>query len=191
MIELSPPFNWCDRRCERCPLLESCPIPSDPRTLEEAAQDATALLEDMLAEAGLDADDLPEPPPPAVDELLLRDAGMAWMAVVDELDRGLAAARAIIIPAKIGRLVGAMDLEDDDLFTSDTVPNLLLIDHVLDAIAGALVTAPASARARLADRERALRHLLAPLFARITPDDRAAFAAFVATGRAPSPFCTR
>ena len=77
MIELAAPHNWCDRRCERCPLSASCPIPGLPdREPEEILGDAANLLEAICRERGIDPAALP--PPESVDARVLREAGRCW-----------------------------------------------------------------------------------------------------------------
>src|SRR5687768_7286215 len=71
----SAPFNWCDRRCERCPLAGECPIqrrelqrrwvheargrdPDDPAVIAEDMQETlestVRMVEEIAAEEGID-----------------------------------------------------------------------------------------------------------------------------------------
>lgn len=80
----STPHNWCDRRCERCPVASDCDVhrseitrraeyeargenPNNPTAVAEdvlqSLQSAVGMLEQMAREAGIDIDEqLPQPP---------------------------------------------------------------------------------------------------------------------------------
>jgi hypothetical protein len=103
--------------------------------------------------------------------------------------------RSMVVAGKVARIASEEDVDDDDLWSCDTVPNLLVVEQLL-----------ASARSDV-DRTRARLHttvlvrfdeadallggLLSPLLDAISALDRAVFAALVAAGRAPSPLATR
>jgi hypothetical protein len=169
------PFNWCDRRCELCPLATTCPIPAQTPD-DESIDGVLACFDDNierltadLAAEGISLDDFE----PSSDEYRrLDDAALALIAAVPSEDD---LARAMLIAAKIHRITSIPEA-DDELFADDTVPNLLLIEHVLDA----LPAVPEVAR---------VRGLLAPWFARIPDEARAVLAALVRAERAPSPWC--
>src|SRR5262245_30639675 len=95
MIELSAPFNWCDRRCARCPLERACPIPAMPeRPIGEILTQAVAILEEEHRRLGLSLEDLPPPPPPSLDAAMLREAAHAWMLALHDLEDELPEAEA-------------------------------------------------------------------------------------------------
>jgi hypothetical protein len=92
----STPFNWCDRRCDRCPLADECPVyhrerqrrwvhearGEDPDSMAVALTDveeefarALALLRAIASEEGIDCDASP-PMPISLDEVKLRRAGL-------------------------------------------------------------------------------------------------------------------
>src|SRR5687768_7623545 len=86
-LELSAPYNWCDRRCERCPLAASCPIPGRPdRPVEEILSEAVADLERLCRDEGIDVDNLPPPPPPSIDARVLEEAGRRWAHAFADLE---------------------------------------------------------------------------------------------------------
>lgn len=185
MLELSPPFNWCDRRCERCPLRETCPIPARepdlPDVPEEAMRVALAHLTECLTEAleiatseairrGLDVDNLPPVPPPDIETLLIEQAALRLVAAAGPRDQ----AAALLVAIKLHRVAGGGEV-DDELFELDSAPNLLLVERSLDELAHLPAAAP-------------LRALVAPLLARISDETRVVLATLARGGRAPSPW---
>lgn len=196
-IELSAPHNWCDRRCERCPLSTSCPIPGFPdRDLEEILGDAGDLLEVICRERGIDPVAMP-PPPESIDARVLREAGRGWAGAFAVLEPTVADARirSVVVAGKVARIASEEDLGDDDLWTCDMVPNLLVVERMLkttrsdvDRVRARL---PAKALVRFDEADALLRVLLSPRLDAISECDRAVFAALVAAGRAPSPLATR
>ena len=76
---------------------------------------------------------------------------------------------------KIARIASHTRFDDGGSWEMDAVPNLLLIERILDQL-----QTPVS--------QRTLRGLLAPLIAPIPASVRAAIDALIAAGRAPSPF---
>lgn len=195
-FELGAPYNWCDRRCERCPLATSCAVAADPRRdLTEILQEALATAEAICREEGIDPDRPVARSPPSVERLTLEHAGRAWARAFADLEHHVADVpwRMIFVAGKVARLAGAAEDYDDDLWTMDAIPNLLVLEHVLEGVR-ADVDRAAAAPARLVggfrERDAALRSLLAPLFATITVVDRAMLSALAAHGRAPSPFAT-
>lgn len=112
VIDLGPPYNWCDRRCERCPLSDRCAVTlrererreaarrrgDDPDDPEVVARDITADLEqamEMLVQAadedGIDIDelDLDAPlPPESPAQRSLAQRGMAFAVAARELLQG-------------------------------------------------------------------------------------------------------
>lgn len=187
--ELSAPHNWCDRRCERCPLARQCPIPAAAeRPLLEIVQEAAQLAEEAYVAAGFSLDDVPPPPPPSVDQQVLERAARDWaFALRDVLDDP---ARAVLVVGKIARVASEEELDDDELRAMDTYPNLLLLERTLEDLRADIerTSPPAGALAAFEERDRVLRGLLAPLFAAIPASERALIAMLAAAGRAPSPF---
>lgn len=58
-IKLSAFHNWCDRRCERCRLLQECPAGTGQLTTTEALEQAVSMVEEVCREEGIDTDVLP------------------------------------------------------------------------------------------------------------------------------------
>jgi hypothetical protein len=196
-IELAAPHNWCDRRCERCPLSTSCPIPGLPdREPEEILGDAVDLLEVICRERGIDPASLP-PAPESIDARVLREAGRGWAEAFMALEPTVADAliRSAVVAGKVARIASEVDLGEDGLWTYDTVPNLLVVERVLGMARSDVdrtrAGLPAKALVRFDEADALLRVLLSPLLDAISARDRAVFAALVAAGRAPSPLATR
>jgi hypothetical protein len=104
----SAPFNWCDRRCERCPLAAECPVyrrelqqrwrhearGRDPDAAEAVLEDAGEILEytmrlllEIATAEGIDLD-APLPPRPIVlDAKRIERASMALVRRVAEAAR--------------------------------------------------------------------------------------------------------
>jgi hypothetical protein len=184
-LELSPPYNWCDRRCERCPLAGDCPIPAmEDRPMLAWLEEAVALL----AAEGVDPDE--RPPPPPDDREVILAAVMDWAVRAHALRRHFAEIErlGVFVVGKVARV--SRDEDGDDEY--DTVPNLLALEHALAAVAAGVdrlrATGPPAALARFDEQDRILRGLLAPLLGRIRAHHRRFLAALVAAGRAPSPF---
>ena len=197
-LELSAPHNWCDRRCERCPLAASCPIPAgSDRPLEEILADAVTELERLCLDAGIDVDNLEPPPPLPIDARVLEDAGRSWALAFADLEVAVDDVpwRVVLVGGKVARIACEHSGEEDDLWTSDVVPNLLLLEHVLEGVRLDVDRARPRIRpdllSRFDEQDAILRGLLAPLFTAIPPRDRAIIAALAAAGRAPSPLATR
>jgi hypothetical protein len=196
-IELAAPHNWCDRRCERCPLSTSCPIPGlADREPEEILGDAVDLLEAICGECGIDPAGLP-PPPESIDTRVLREAGRGWADAFMALEPSLADApiRSVVVAGKVARIAAEKELDDADLWSCDTVPNLLVVERVLATARSDVerIRARLSTKAlvRFDEADARLGALLSPLLDAISARDRAVFAALVAAGRAPSPLATR
>lgn len=119
-ISWSTPHNWCDRRCERCPIAPECPVHlacsrrraehrargEDPDSSEVVAEDvrqslesAVRMLEQLAREAGIDMQQpLPQPPVP-LDAVRVQRAGrrvlralVEWRVPVDLASEALAEA---------------------------------------------------------------------------------------------------
>jgi hypothetical protein len=97
--------------------------------------------------------------------------------------------RGILVAGKIARVICEEEHGDDRLYEADTVPNLLVIERVLDDVRDDLAAlSRPRAMARFDARDRILRGLLAPRFGAIAASSREILAVLVAAGRAPSPF---
>ncbi len=109
----SAPFNWCDRRCERCPLSRDCLVwraesqrrwvhaahGGDPDdwdvVVEDVAEDMRAALGKLLDIAAAEGIDLDTPLPPApivLDAVKLRRAGTVLATSIAELGDSVAPA---------------------------------------------------------------------------------------------------
>jgi hypothetical protein len=195
-IELAAPHNWCDRRCERCPLSTSCPIPRMPdRESEEILGDAANVLEAICRERGIDPAPLPQPE--SIDARVLREAGRGWADAFMALEPIVADAlfRSMVVAGKVARIASEEDVDDDDLWSCDTVPNLLVVEQLLASARSDVDRTRArlhtTVLVRFDEADALLRVLLSPLLDAISALDRAVFAALVAAGRAPSPLATR
>jgi hypothetical protein len=183
MAELSAPYNWCDGRCERCPLAARCPARS--ASLEPPASPADAGAEPASAAElrrqchdfafallALQGALVTRGPDPSLCEL----SGQAR----------LVAAKGVRIARHLSRSAGL----DGSAALRDGVPNLLLLERVLAAIdrcLGAHHPLPPCAGAYLTARDR-LHERLAPLLRSIPSRHRAELALRERAGLAPSPF---
>ena len=172
----SSPFNWCDRRCERCRLSPICAVaektkelPSElAAALEASFRETLALLEQIAREEGIDLDAVSVPPP------LVAARAKRLTDILDSSDP--TSLEGLIVRAKIARLEDRLnEPERDELYRSDTVPNLLLLERLIEQLH------PLTAAA--------LRKELAPLFDAIDAPLRGVLEMLIETGLAPSPFC--
>jgi hypothetical protein len=182
MLELSAPFNWCDRQCPRCVLEAECPVAEQSRghdgedlmaAVTASLKESVELLEAIAAEEGISLDELPEPPPPPLESTLLQRVAADYCRAIRASHPG----RALLLQMKIARIASHTRFDDGGSWEMDAVPNLLLIERILDEL-----QTPVS--------QRTLRGLLAPLISPIPASVRAAIDALIAAGRAPSPFVT-
>jgi hypothetical protein len=215
LVELSAPFNWCDRRCERCPLADGCPLnratpgPADrwaeDHCLEGVQRAALATADAASPRDGQDPERV-DRSEASLAGVRLRtvglDYGIAVGALVDDLaaaggwsDEELVDLRtcASVVAARCARI--AVHLTCDgrlagDTATIDGVPNLLLVDHLVTDVDRRLPTVglPRSARPYLRAR-RSLRRLLEPLLAAAPAEPGEEIELLAIAGRAPSPFC--
>jgi hypothetical protein len=88
---------------------------------------------------------------------------------------------------KIARIATFITYDDREVWDVDAVPNLMLIELLLDELHAAT---PATWMAVLAHEEK-LRSLLAPLLATVTPSWRVTMGLLLRARRAPSPFVIR
>ena len=209
------PWNWCDRRCERCPLSLECSVnirveeqrreaeergadPDDPNEVmamvAESFREAMQMLTQALPEEELED----EPVPERESSSELYQAGLRYCRAVEMLgceDGLMSEARLIsmILMGKTARLIDQLPLRRDALAREDTVLTLLLIDH-LERQAAALVMAAAAEwnMGRMFGFRRARRDLRRELdvhLESIERNERAWVERMIALGRAPSPFC--
>jgi GNAT superfamily N-acetyltransferase len=194
-LALNPPYNWCDRRCERCPLTPTCALqkrelqrawvhaargedPTDPDVLsadfEEDLARAERLVMEAAREEGLDLD---APSPPEVALLDRERLRRATRTIVGALPS------AMPFVQKCARVIGA-DTADAELWAFDVAPNLLVIERLRAELAPEIERADENVRAAIAVVDR----MFAPLLAAVSSDARRRIEALVATKAAPSPF---
>jgi hypothetical protein len=175
MSAFSAPHNWCDRHCSRCRLAPICEVAQATRdaplggaaALHAHLEKALRMLHEIAAEQGISLDD---DEPRAISERRARL--LETVICVDPRTP-----TGMLLYAKIARVAEMCgDPLDEEVFLFDVVPNLFLIERLLDQ-------QPPMTAARL-------RLELFPLQALIPPPLRAAFDTLVAAGVAPSPFCT-
>jgi hypothetical protein len=203
-VTFSAPFNWCDARCERCPLEPECPLrrrqlqhawvheakgedPDDPSSvMADVAQDlgsALRQLEDFVAEEGIDLD-APMPKVPIVlDAERLHRAGRAL--VFGLAKDGQDMSNVTLFMMKCARLSLSVADDDAETFALDAAPNLLLIERLRSELAPRIEAASDETRAAAATIDRVLQ----PLFAKLDDASRREMAELVAKNAAPSPFC--
>lgn len=204
------PWNWCDRRCERCPLSNGCELYEHSETnrlrLMEQGVDPDdpsaqiAILELLVEEATTIVEPVREPPPPPVRERLSA-AGMRYAEIVrslcqQESNDSLAEEAwlvATIVAAKTARIGPDLPLTPSAPCRDDTVLNLLLVDE-LERQSAALVLALYAERGparleRFIEARARLRTLIDPHLVRLEERDRKALLELRSAGRAPSPFC--
>jgi hypothetical protein len=153
------PHNWCDRRCDHCPIQAACPLRrrelqtrwvreargEDPDDARIVMRDVQANLERALvklkqaaADEGIDPDELPPMQPIALDMIRLQRSGSA---LVKALDDALARAPdadcvceafsiAFKVACKCGRVGGYLNGGWENIWLDDVVPNLLLIEQL-------------------------------------------------------------
>jgi hypothetical protein len=161
------PWDWCDRRCERCPLALECAVnlrveeqkreaarrgfdPDDPNvTMTMVMESFREAFVRLAAESGTPEDD-GEEELEAVRTSELYEAGLRYARAVEEVcsvveGRDLALvdeARLIgmILVGKTARLIDRLPLRRDSFTRDDVVLTLMLISH-LEKQAAALVMA--------------------------------------------------
>jgi hypothetical protein len=173
-VMFSSPFNWCDRRCERCRLSPVCGIGQgtlDFRDRLHVADDCP-LCNDAEMMAGMSEHVLDDGQgPPFVSERARR-----LTAIIEgSPDFAAMSIDALVIATKIARLSEFLDdPKSDETYVEDGVPNLLLIERLIGRLH------PTTAAA--------MREELAPVLAAIDPAHRRLMETLVETGVAPSPF---
>lgn len=206
-----PPREWCDRRCERCPLAAGCAVAVRERGRRWAhtmrgrdPDDGEVIGANMAADLELALELLREieaelPPadevaaPPSVVSLVgrqLEESAATLVNLLSELDdhaRDVLGPIAVILSTKAARVgchvsLGALEA----VWDHDAAPNVLLLDHQRVALRAALASLDTAEPVRRA-LER-FEHVLDPLVARAEAH-RGHLDALVAAGNAPSPFC--
>ncbi len=212
----SSPFDWCDRRCERCPLTSRCAVfasseqhrrnaaarGENPDDLVAAIHHVSHAFEGVTEMPQEDADDqgiylvepLPAPVVPIGPARVQRAARRLVAAVCRETrarSDELLFLLVAILAMKCARICtptldGRVD-DDDELFEHDVAPNLLVIEAVRDELR-LLCSAdwPGTFDAELRAFDRAFR----PQRRRVGPETRRVMSELRARREAPSPFCT-
>ncbi|HSQ63750.1 MAG TPA: hypothetical protein VLM85_11075 [Polyangiaceae bacterium] len=206
-MPFSPPFNWCDRICERCPLTRECALfkrkeqrewvhrarKEDPHdwdvVMADVAEDigrSLAMLEEMAKEDGIDLDAPPRKAPISLEAVRLERSAKALMkaTVHGNPDAFMLVTRIVQKSARVAIYV--FDKDEPDLWDADAGPNVLLLERTRADLGRMLGDAPGDAiTSALADFDRAL----TPLLAAVDQQPRGKLEALVARGEAPSPWC--
>lgn len=213
LAELSAPYNWCDARCDRCPLAASCPVNNidDPRRrAADSGRDpevdravALATAHALSAREGLAVDESSARAPEPAAAVRLRNLCRAYAFAVLAVREALAAERsdlasdhlradAMLVAVKGSRvacqLSRAGGLHEAALM--DGAPNLLLIERLvaaIDARVPAELDRPGCAAAYSSARDD-LRRALQPLLRALPSRFREELQLRMLTGSAPSPF---
>ena len=191
--------------------------PDDPDVfMTDIRSDLTAAMDLLQKEArkrGIDLDDLPDPPEPPPGAARLQEITMQYAVSIKDLVDGLRPGEeqihdelvgqilgnAFLLGAKAARVAGGLTedcscFEDHSVYRHDTVPNLLLMEHVARILNELMAELSAKMPHLCLDRYRGLRgdlhELLDPLVEGIPAAERMVFDALVAAGKAPSPFCS-
>jgi hypothetical protein len=179
----TPPSDWCDRRCERCPLVAECPSLSGVPASSGPSADALGGLDAALERAA--------------------DAALAGLGeVLDARERGalvepfegMVAATAFVV-RRARRLAahGAVALRRSGggPLDWDTCASVVVLDRSLAALRRSVEgLRPAEHAAALAAGLGALAPEVARWNARVSDAFRIALGAHIREGTAPSPFCT-
>jgi hypothetical protein len=211
--ELSAPYNWCDGRCERCPLAASCPVrrfeleerrAAGSRGGEPGCTGAVRALEvavDLVDDPGGPPHPLdPESPAAARLRHACREYAAAVFALRDELARvdpgrdvDELGADAMLIAGKGGRVAGYLSGAGEltgQAALMDGVPNLFLVERVVDEVDQSVADRshmPGVGPAYRVARDQ-LRQALEPHLRAVPGPYRDELRLRVAGGSAPSPF---
>ena len=214
----SPPFNWCDRRCERCPLAGECALlrgGGEERDTRDGVEDGDSLLHRALSRleklvllldaAASRADRGADSPPSPPDEGLESAADAVLFGLGDLLDarergtlvepfEGLVSATAFVI-GRARRLAAggpfALQTAGGSSLDWDTSASVVVLDRSLAALRRAVETLrPAGPAAALAAGLTALAPEVARWNTLVSDGFRIALGARIREGTAPSPFCT-
>ncbi|MGE0867445.1 MAG: hypothetical protein AB7P03_02705 [Kofleriaceae bacterium] len=215
------PFNWCDRRCARCPLADECVIAIDEteqRARHIAAgidPDAAFVVEEDMIDKldhglelaieaarqdGIDPAEALAQPPPAPPEVAMRRRELV-MKLVEAIHHGCAAMASdaartaiessVILGMKVYALHDAQPPDVDSDFY--LAANLMVVMRVEAELRSALnaIEVPERQRDEIERLRNALCLVLAPLWAAVPSDVIEEIEAMSAAKRAPSPFCVR
>ena len=214
----SAPFNWCDRKCERCPVAQECPVHrrelqnrwvrtargADPDDLQVAIKDVVREMAGLVVELQRIAEhegiDLAAPltrGPVVLDAVRLRRAGTALATAVETLTStdvpSEYTALALTLATKLARVAAYPgDARSEDAWDADAVPNLLLVDRLKTELARWLVQSPPAVDQSLLSARHALTEIdriVDPLISAIDLRARAILGLLIEARAAPSPFC--
>jgi hypothetical protein len=157
-MDLSREHNWCDKRCERCPLEQTCAVAcrvaettrrhmergEDPDDwdviLRDIAEDFAKTIEMIEAVAREDGIDLSAPapePPPSLGARRLKEAGLRYVhsaaaiaRVAPGEDADALSSSATMTAVKLARIGGALELPDESSWDYDVAPNRLLLERI-------------------------------------------------------------
>lgn len=213
------PFNWCDRRCERCPLAEQCTVrrrelqrrwvvearDGDPDDMAVVMSDVNQLMETVLvelrrlaAEERIDLDAPLKGRPVSLDAERLRRKGLAMMTAA----KGLAPTEeanelmktVLTVATKSARIAANLDVGDarsSDAWVADVVANLLLLETSKKSVRDALSRMTNAPELReLGEALTDIDRILDPLISQVDAQLRKVLAGLIARRAAPSPFCT-
>jgi len=208
----SAPFNWCDRRCERCMLSSECPVWKRDAQLRWVAEakgldpdDMAVVMSDSLAEldrvaetirrlAKEDGIDLDAPLPPRAVPLearRLRAAGMGLMQALAVHADGEVRVIGRGLGMKAVRIASHTEEEiPPDVWVMDAEPNLLLMERLKADLAARLSDGGSETDATVKAELQKLERLVSPLVDAVSDASKAILAGLVERGAAPSPFCT-
>jgi len=214
---LASPYNFCDRRCERCPLTGSCAVavrerrrdwalrargidPDDPEVVTAEMASELDLAVAIIEDEGFTSD--PGPPPPEPIELARASRrSRAWamtMSVLAKQVRGAGeGARALeleLLSILLGPKVIRVLAGGEEAFEVDGAPTLLVIEKLIEHIEATLreVESVLGPHGDLVLERQQRAELLALVVHRrsdVPPGLRDRMGALIASQRAPSPFC--
>jgi len=205
------PFNWCDRRCERCMLASECPLrkrdlqqrwvaeakgldPDDPAVIMSDALAELPRIEKMVnqiaEEEGIDVNAPLPPRPVRLQARRLRSAGMDVMKASGEHGDREVRAIGTCLGMKAVRISSHTEEEiPREVWVMDAEPNLLVMQRLKADLATRL-SEPGSERDAVEAELEALERIISPLLGAVSDSAKAILAGLVERGAAPSPFCT-
>jgi hypothetical protein len=176
--QFSSPFNWCDKRCEVCPLHTSCPVNvraeqrrwahtargEDPDAPAVARADlvheltrAIQMVQQDAQKNGIDLDAPAIETPISLSSARLERSGRAFVEAVCKTtfpddcavdDDDGVVMQAVRLAAKVAR-ISSYDGPEDLVWYEDGVPNLMLIERLLSSVHASIEPM----RARLAETD--------------------------------------
>jgi hypothetical protein len=208
----SAPFNWCDRRCERCMLASECPVQkrdAQQRWVAEAKgldpDDMAVVMSDSLAELDRVAEmvrqiakeegiDLDAPLPPraiSLEARRLQASGMDLMQASGRHEDSEVRVIARGLGMKAVRIASHTEEEiPPDVWVMDAEPNLLLMERLRADLAARLSDGGSETDAAVKAELQKLERLVSPLIGAVSDASKAILTGLVERGAAPSPFCT-